>query len=318
MRGCVAMRNVALVNGRAAFPPHPGPLPLRGGEGESLGSAAGWFPTVSPKLHFGVRFPLPFGRGEGQGEGWRGDAERGVGQWPCGFSPCEHSVHVWSHCVHQTCSRWQFSLAWARDLRRVTRRVAPESLGRPAHQPGRGAAALLICRSKNSARWPTAAANSPRPRPTTGRGNDIVTYIVDRNVNYTNVCNVYCKFCAFYRTEKDDDAYVITLEEMDRKIEETVALGGTQILMQGGHHPKLTKQWYLDLLSHIKAQVPAGQHPRLQPERVHPFPRSVQRAAGENHRRFQGGRPGLDSRRRRGNSRGPRAPAHLAAQGDER
>ena len=89
-----------------------------------------------------------------------------------------------------------------------------------------------------------------------GRGNDIVTYIVDRNVNYTNVCNVYCKFCAFYRTEKDDDAYVITFDELDKKIEETVALGGTQILMQGGHHPKLTKQWYLDLLSHIKAKFP--------------------------------------------------------------
>jgi cyclic dehypoxanthinyl futalosine synthase len=89
-----------------------------------------------------------------------------------------------------------------------------------------------------------------------GRGNDIVTYLVDRNVNYTNVCNVYCKFCAFYRTEKDDDAYVITFDEMDKKIEETVALGGTQILMQGGHHPKLTKQWYLDLLSHIKTKWP--------------------------------------------------------------
>ena len=89
-----------------------------------------------------------------------------------------------------------------------------------------------------------------------GRGNDIVTYIVDRNVNYTNVCNVYCKFCAFYRTEKDADAYVITFGEMDRKIEETIALGGTQILMQGGHHPKLTKQWYLDLLSHVKSKFP--------------------------------------------------------------
>jgi cyclic dehypoxanthinyl futalosine synthase len=89
-----------------------------------------------------------------------------------------------------------------------------------------------------------------------GRGNDIVTYIVDRNVNYTNVCNVYCKFCAFYRVEGDDDAYVITFDEMDKKIEETIALGGTQILMQGGHHPKLTMQWYLDLLSHIKGKFP--------------------------------------------------------------
>jgi cyclic dehypoxanthinyl futalosine synthase len=89
-----------------------------------------------------------------------------------------------------------------------------------------------------------------------GRGNEIVTYNVDRNVNYTNVCNVYCKFCAFYRVEKDDDSYVITFDELDKKIEETIALGGTQMLMQGGHHPKLTKQWYLDLLAHVKNKFP--------------------------------------------------------------
>ncbi len=89
-----------------------------------------------------------------------------------------------------------------------------------------------------------------------GRGNDIVTYIVDRNINYTNVCNVYCKFCAFWRSEKDADAYVITHAEMDQKIEETIALGGNQILMQGGHHPKLSKQWYLDLLGHIRSRYP--------------------------------------------------------------
>ena len=59
-----------------------------------------------------------------------------------------------------------------------------------------------------------------RGRAHGGRGNELVTYIVDRNVNYTNVCNVYCKFCAFYRTEKDDDSYVISLDELDRKIEE--------------------------------------------------------------------------------------------------
>src|SRR5207302_7148413 len=85
---------------------------------------------------------------------------------------------------------------------------------------------------------------------------EIVTYIVDRNINYTNICNVYCKFCAFYRVEGDADAYVISHDEIDRKIEETEALGGTQILMQGGHHPKLTLQWYLDLFSHLKARFP--------------------------------------------------------------
>ena len=89
-----------------------------------------------------------------------------------------------------------------------------------------------------------------------GRGNEIATYIIDRNVNYTNICNVYCKFCAFYRTEKEADAYVISFEELDQKIRETIDLGGTQILMQGGHHPKLSLAWYLDLLSHIRAKFP--------------------------------------------------------------
>src|SRR2546422_10620228 len=89
-----------------------------------------------------------------------------------------------------------------------------------------------------------------------GRGCEIVNYIIDRNINYTNVCNVYCKFCAIYRVEGDADAYVISNEQFDKKIEETIALGGTQILMQGGHHPKLSLQWYLDLLSHIKSKFP--------------------------------------------------------------
>ena len=72
-----------------------------------------------------------------------------------------------------------------------------------------------------------------------GRGEEIVTYIIDRNINYTNVCNVYCKFCAFYRTEKDDDHYVLTLDQFDQKLDELTAIGGIQILLQGGHHPKL-------------------------------------------------------------------------------
>ena len=89
-----------------------------------------------------------------------------------------------------------------------------------------------------------------------GDGNEIVTYIVDRNINYTNVCNVYCKFCAFYRTEKDDDHYVITLEQLDQKLDELSAVGGVQILMQGGHHPKLNFEWYINLLQHIREKYP--------------------------------------------------------------
>ncbi len=89
-----------------------------------------------------------------------------------------------------------------------------------------------------------------------GRGNRIVTYIVDRNINYTNVCNVYCKFCAFYRTERDEDHYVLSFEQLDQKLDELSAAGGVQILMQGGHHPKLPFEWYVDLLQHIRAQYP--------------------------------------------------------------
>src|SRR5215469_916029 len=89
-----------------------------------------------------------------------------------------------------------------------------------------------------------------------GRGNEIVTYIVDRNINYTNVCNVYCKFCAFYRTEKDADHYVLSHDQIDQKIDELVAIGGIQILMQGGHHPKLGIDYYLDLLHHIREKYP--------------------------------------------------------------
>src|SRR4051794_33071776 len=83
-------------------------------------------------------------------------------------------------------------------------------------------------------------------------GREIVTYIIDRNINYTNVCNVYCKFCAFYRTEKDADHYVLSREQLDQKLDELSAAGGVQILMQGGHHPKLTFEWYIDLLRHIR------------------------------------------------------------------
>src|SRR3954454_1413573 len=89
-----------------------------------------------------------------------------------------------------------------------------------------------------------------------GHGREIVTYIVDRNINYTNVCNVCCKFCAFYRTERDADHYVLSLEQIDQKLDELSAAGGVQILMQGGHHPKLPFQWYVDLLQHIRKKYP--------------------------------------------------------------
>ena len=103
-----------------------------------------------------------------------------------------------------------------------------------------------------------------------------------------------------------------------RRSRRRVALGGTQILLQGGHHPKLTKQWYLDLLAHIKAKFPQVNIHGFSPSEFIHFREVFNEPLEKIICRLPGGGPGLDSRRRRGNSRGPRAPAHLAAQGDER
>lgn len=79
-----------------------------------------------------------------------------------------------------------------------------------------------------------------------------VTFVVDRNINYTNVCTSECKFCAFYRKEGQKDAYLLTREAMREKLAETVAAGGTQVMLQGGLHPGLGLEYYLDLLTYIK------------------------------------------------------------------
>jgi cyclic dehypoxanthinyl futalosine synthase len=82
------------------------------------------------------------------------------------------------------------------------------------------------------------------------------TYNIDRNINYSNVCAAVCDFCAFYRKSTDADAYVLPREVLYQKIEETIALGGDQALMQGGLHPSLKLEWYEDLLRDLKARYP--------------------------------------------------------------
>lgn len=85
----------------------------------------------------------------------------------------------------------------------------------------------------------------------------MVTYVGDRNINYSNVCVCACRFCAFYRAPESTDAYLISPEEMNAKIAETIALGGTQILLQGGHHPDLPLEWYENLLRNIRRDWPS-------------------------------------------------------------
>jgi cyclic dehypoxanthinyl futalosine synthase len=84
----------------------------------------------------------------------------------------------------------------------------------------------------------------------------VVTYIVDRNINYTNVCTEYCSFCAFYRPPGSPEGYLEPLESIFHKIDETLALGGTGVLMQGGLHPELKIDYYENLLASIKRRYP--------------------------------------------------------------
>ncbi|MCS7047410.1 MAG: dehypoxanthine futalosine cyclase, partial [Gemmataceae bacterium] len=82
------------------------------------------------------------------------------------------------------------------------------------------------------------------------------TYNIDRNINYTNICAAVCDFCAFFRKSTDADAYVLSREELYKKIDETIALGGDQALLQGGNHPSLKLEWYEDLLRDLKRRYP--------------------------------------------------------------
>src|SRR5690349_24401054 len=96
----------------------------------------------------------------------------------------------------------------------------------------------------------------------------IVTYIIDRNVNYTNVCVARCNFCAFYRPVGSAEGYVLGFEEIFKKIDETIALGGNQLLLQGGHNPDLPIQWYEDLFRAVKARYPEFKLHALSPPEV--------------------------------------------------
>ena len=99
----------------------------------------------------------------------------------------------------------------------------------------------------------------------------IRTYNIDRNINYTNVCTAVCDFCAFYRKPKSDEGYVLPREVLLKKVEETVALGGDQILMQGGLHPDFKLEWYEELLHDIKSHFPQVNIHGFSPPELHAF-----------------------------------------------
>jgi cyclic dehypoxanthinyl futalosine synthase len=108
-------------------------------------------------------------------------------------------------------------------------------------------------------------ADGIRARKHPGR---VVTYIIDRNVNYTNICVARCNFCAFYRPVGHGDGYVLSFEEIFRKIDETMAVGGVQLLLQGGHNPDLPLAWYEDLFRAVKSRYPGFKLHALSPSEV--------------------------------------------------
>ncbi len=97
------------------------------------------------------------------------------------------------------------------------------------------------------------------------------TYNIDRNINYTNICTAVCDFCAFYRTPKSGEGYVLPRPELLDKVRETVALGGNQILMQGGLHPQFKLEWYEELLQDIKREFPQVNIHGFSPPELHHF-----------------------------------------------
>jgi cyclic dehypoxanthinyl futalosine synthase len=124
-------------------------------------------------------------------------------------------------------------------------------------------------------------------------GDGVVTYIIDRNINYTNVCNAFCTFCAFYRRPNSDEGYVLSVEAIEEKIRETYALGGNQILLQGGHNPGLKIDYYEDLFRRLKTTFPdLWLHALSPPEIVHIY-KSSRISLEETIRRLA--EAGLDS-----------------------
>jgi cyclic dehypoxanthinyl futalosine synthase len=134
--------------------------------------------------------------------------------------------------------------------------------------------------------WAHAAAQRLHPQ-------DYRTYVIDRNINYTNVCTAKCTFCAFRRDHEDADSYTLSYEQIGEKIRELVAIGGTQILMQGGMNDRLPLEWYEDLLRYIKSNFPAVHIHAFSPPEFVEFERFFGMDVREIIRRFEAA--GLDT-----------------------
>src|SRR6186997_744918 len=128
--------------------------------------------------------------------------------------------------------------------------------------------------------WASAAAARMHPQ-------DYRTYVIDRNINYTNVCTAKCTFCAFRRDHDDADSYTLSNEQIGEKIKELVSIGGTQILMQGGMNDRLPIEWYEDLLRYIRTTFPTVHIHAFSPPEFVEFERFFNTDVREVIRRFK-------------------------------
>jgi len=134
--------------------------------------------------------------------------------------------------------------------------------------------------------WASAVTQRMHPE-------DYRTYVIDRNINYTNVCTAKCTFCAFRRDHEDEDSYTLSFDQIGQKIRELVAINGTQILMQGGMNDRLPLEWYEDLLRYIKTNFPTVHIHAFSPPEFVEFERFFQMDVREIIRRLH--KAGLDT-----------------------
>ena len=155
------------------------------------------------------------------------------------------------------------------NIHEITRKV------RDGGRIGADEALALYCHAPTHVLGDLADAIRSRKHP-----DRLVTYIIDRNVNYTNVCVAKCNFCAFYRDVGSNEGYVLGFDEIFRKIDETIDVGGVQLLLQGGHNPDLPLTWYEDLFRAIKTRYPDFKLHALSPPEVIHLSRLSQSSAG--------------------------------------
>ena len=157
----------------------------------------------------------------------------------------------------------------AMNIHDITRKV------RDGERIGADEALALYCHAPTHVLGDLADEIRSRKHP-----DRLVTYIIDRNVNYTNVCVAKCNFCAFYRNVGSDEGYVLGFDEIFRKIDETIDVGGVQLLLQGGHNPDLPLTWYEDLFRAVKARYPEFKLHALSPPEVIHLSRLSQSSVG--------------------------------------